>query len=52
MEKEQGGIQLIIKTEEVEMETQNTRRPSSRHANAPCDPQSDQSSVGDTQTKK
>ena len=34
------------------METQNTGRPSSRHANAPCDPQRDQSSIGDTQTKK
>ena len=42
------GLQLMIKVEEVEVETRNAGRPSSPHVDAPCDPQYDQSSVRGT----
>ena len=46
------GLQLVIKTEKVEVETRNASKSSSHYADTPCNPQCDQSYVGDTQTEK
>ena len=49
-----GSLQLVIKAEEVEVEveTWNTSKQSSSHANASYDPQCNQSFAGDTQIEK